>query len=278
MKIVGLFFLFIFLTSNVKSQNGLEKIIVEKYYIADNNDCINPIPGGNLPTGSVTYRIFVDMLPGYRFQAAFGIPGHELILSTSTKFFNNEEYGTVSANTIPQRNLKDNTVILDSWISVGAGSEFSMGILKSEDDTLNTIIHKGNYIQNDNKEAGIPVKIRDGLIEGFGQRVTQFGIDSLLDVFNNRTIGSTFSTSNGSWACMTGAIGPDSISNKVLIAQMTTDGDFSFELNIQIGTPDGKYQRYVAKNPTDNEILLPSLLFNSKDSKHKTSKKKNRNT
>jgi hypothetical protein len=46
-----------------------------------------------------------------------------------------------------------------------------------------------------------------------------------------------------------------------LIAQITTDGDFSFELNIQIGTPYGGVENYVAKNPVGNEIMLPSLTY-----------------
>ena len=65
------------------SQNGLEDIIVEKYYISNAADSIGSI--GNLPSGSVTYRIFVDMLPGYKFQAAYGVAGHELRLETTTR-------------------------------------------------------------------------------------------------------------------------------------------------------------------------------------------------
>ena len=67
--IIFYFFLFI----GTKAENGLGQIIVEKYYISDSNDEIRS--DGKLPKNSVTYRIFVDMRPGYRFQAAYGIPG-----------------------------------------------------------------------------------------------------------------------------------------------------------------------------------------------------------
>jgi len=96
--------LFNFLSVLAHGQNGLENIIVETYYISDANDSIetdavsaNP---GALPVGSITYRIYADMLPGYKFQAAFGIntPGdsHELRLATTTLFFNNEDRGATS--------------------------------------------------------------------------------------------------------------------------------------------------------------------------------------
>ena len=64
-----------------------------------------------------------------------------------------------------------------------------------------------------------------------------------------------------------GDLGADSLTeNRVLIAQITTDGVFEFELNIQIGTPTkGVSQNYVARNPIGNEIMLPSLIFKSEE-------------
>ena len=55
------------------AQNGLERVVVETYYISDANDTNANIDGGTLPIGSVTYRIYADMLPGYKFQAAYGV-------------------------------------------------------------------------------------------------------------------------------------------------------------------------------------------------------------
>jgi hypothetical protein len=113
-------------------QNGLENIIVEKYYISDANDSVgtdaisaNP---GTLPVGSVTYRIFVDMLPGYNLQAIYGVPTgalsneHEFRISTTTLFFNNEDRGATTPNAINNNFLDNNSVMLDSWLSIGAAS------------------------------------------------------------------------------------------------------------------------------------------------------------
>lgn len=259
----GLVLVFILFSAFAFAQKGLEKIIVEKYYISNAKDTLANKFGGMLPVGSVTYRIYVDMLPGYRFQAVYGIPGHELRLATSTLFFNNEDKGSVLANVIPDRNLKDNTVMLDSWLSAGGASESNLGILKTNDDGVGTIVNEKGVLQNDNIEAGMPIKMQDGLIKGEPPRVTGFGIDSIIKVFDNKTIGSLFGTSNGSWATLGGSIGPDSLDNKVLIAQITTDGVFSFELNIQIATPGGGVENYVAKNAGANEILFPGLIYRS---------------
>lgn len=254
---------------------GLEKIIVEKYYVSDEKDAA--ASNGNLPAGSVTYRIFTDMLPGYRFQAAYGIPGHELRIATTTSFFNDENYGGTVANVIPDHKLSDNALMLDSWLSVGAASEGTLGILKIKDDETETVIHAKVFLQNSNPAAGIPLNKHDGLIHGTAAKVTGFGIDSIIDVFKNKTNGSLFSTTNGSWASMYGSIGPDSIDNKVLIAQITTNGVFTFELNIQIGTPYGGVENYVARNPVGNEIQLSSLIYPEKILTEKNVSKSDKN-
>ncbi|MFM7900967.1 MAG: hypothetical protein ACKPAD_03180 [Bacteroidota bacterium] len=72
---------------------GLEGIVVEKYYISNANDASVNSTGGVLPVGSVTYRVFADLAPGYQFQAVYGDANHELRLETTTLFFNNEDRG-----------------------------------------------------------------------------------------------------------------------------------------------------------------------------------------
>ena len=77
---------FLLIGANAEAQNGLDSIIVEKYYISNAADSIGSIGYGNLSIGSVTYRIYVDMKPGYKFQMAYGNANHPLSISTSTSF------------------------------------------------------------------------------------------------------------------------------------------------------------------------------------------------
>lgn len=246
------------------AQNGLEGIIVEKYYVSDEADA-KITEGGYLKPGSVTYRIYVDMKPKYSLQAVYGISGHPLKINTSTYFFNNSINGGVTANDVSRLKLDQHTTMLDSWVSVGAGSDADYGIMKS-DDTYNSFTNKNGILKNDNAIAGIPLTKYDGLLAATPQRVVSFfGIEKTdLEIFNNTTDtsarGQSFSTENGSWASFGGAYGIDS-TNKVLIAQFTTDGQLSFELNLQLGTPFGGTENYYAKNPQGSELQLPDLTY-----------------
>jgi hypothetical protein len=255
--------------SFAKAQNGLENIIVEKYYVSNAADATGSI--GTLPTGSVTYRVYADMLPGYTFQAAYGVPGHELRIATSTTFFNNEDRGATTP-TYSKVNAAKNTVMLDSWFSVGAACSGNYGILKSEDNVaagganvINTTVPP--ILQNNDPTAGLPLTTQDGLYAPAGvaapQAVTFVGFtaNDFAPFDATSQAGNLLSTFNASWASLSGSTGPVPATNKVLIGQFTTNGTFTFELNIQIGTPNGGVQNYVAKNPTGGEILLPSLTF-----------------
>lgn len=260
MKKLLLFFCLCLLGVYSQAQNGLEKIIVEKYYISDATDAANS--AAPLPVGSVTYRIYVDMLPGYKFQAAYGSPTHTLFMTTTTSFFNHPDYGAVNPS-FSATNAKKNTVMLDSWLSVGGACNGYLGILKSEDDGVGNFVNSNNpkLLQNNDTAAGIPLTTQDGMIAGIVPAFTSIGFTNETDVFNDGSAnGNTFTTNNGAWSCLSGSQGPTS-SNRVLIAQITTDGEFHFELNIQIGTPSGGSEKYVAQNPTGSEIKLESLTY-----------------
>jgi len=251
-----------FLLSGVfaNAQTGLQNVIVERYYLSDANDAAASI--GVLPAHSVTYRVFLDMKQGYRFQTAYGSPDHTLFINTSTSFFNNEDRGAVTP-TYTKSQAKNNTVMLDSWLSAGAACVGNFGIPKSEDDGVATVINADGILQNNDLMAGIPLTVQDGQVAGVPGTFMSIGVDNEITVFDATSqAGNSFLTNNGAWFCLAGAIGPDT-TNKVLIAQITTDGVMSFELNIQIGTPEGGTEQYVAKNPINLETHMQSLTFNS---------------
>ncbi|MEP7169932.1 MAG: T9SS type A sorting domain-containing protein [Bacteroidota bacterium] len=255
----------------IRAQNGLEGIIVENYYVSDaadslESDGISANPG-TLPVGSKTYRVYVDLLQGYKFEAAYGInnPVHEFMISTTaSSFYNNEDRGATTANGVNNNYVDDNTVMLDSWLSVGAASSTKSGILKDLDDGVATVVNNSGVLQNNDTWAGIPLTQQDGLIDVFAPYpVTMVGITNEVLVFDasNNTGDNLFTTINGSLACLTGSYGPDTVDNKVLIAQITTSGAVCFKLNIQIGTPTGGVENYVAENPVGSEIQIPSLMW-----------------
>jgi hypothetical protein len=99
----------------------------------------------------------------------------------------------------------------------------------------------------------------DGLTKGVLPDFRIFKLD--LGFFNNDTTASCFSTFDAAWAALGGVKGPTA-ENKVLIAQLTTNGNLTFELNVQLGTPSGRFIQFVAKNPEGSEIQFDGLTKN----------------
>jgi len=239
-----LLFTAIFPAMSQDHSDALEGIIVERYYISDANDATDT-DGGSLVSGSITYRIFVDMKEGYNLQAVFGDLAHELGIETTTEFFNNEDRGETTGDQMKPNYLDDNTVALDSWLSLGAATEDHFGIPKTE-DTDGSVVGgnnndggsegvSGGLLVNADSCSGIPLTTADGLIDSIPPEITLVGLD--LAVFGDENAGPSFITSDGAWAVLGGVKGPTA-ENKVLIAQITTDGELSCRLNIQMGIID----------------------------------------
>ena len=243
---------------STQAQNGIDSIYVEKYYIANTADNAGSV--GNLPVGSVTYRLFVCMKPGYKFQMAYGDGNHSLKLTTTTSFFNNEDNGQVTVPSITTTKDGANTNMLDSWVSSGSAlGTTQIGVPKSEDNN-GTIAH--TLLQNTNPKMGILLTAEDGMIPGTPEPVAIVGdASSALSILGATSqAGNSVVISNGSWYCNTagGTLGPNA-TNRVLIAQITTDGIFHYELNVQVGTPTGGTQSFVSSNPQAGELTIPSM-------------------
>lgn len=260
------------------AQDGLEGIIVEKFYVANEADNAGKLYSGELPEGSVTYRIYVDLKPGFRFQAAYGSPQHPLVIESTENFYNHLENGNIQPNIIPERTYKKNIALLDSWLSAGACAEGHLGILKAYDDTISDkfIRFEKGYFKG--KKKSVPLYEIDGMKRSAVLPVpTFFQMDFLSKVIGTTTSENRIFTDNGAWAALgKGSVGADSLStNCVLIAQLTTAGELSFELNLLIGAPNGSSQKYVARNPIteEGEWTHPELIFNSNRKKNKSKKK-----
>jgi len=224
---------------------ALEDVIVEKYYTASDEDIKDTI-GGKLAKGSVTYRIYLHLKPGYKLEMVYGYVAHPLFIETSTFFFNDTLYGHETGDKIVDKIINRHNVCLDSWLSMGATTNFHNGVLLKE-DTDGTII-KG-------KEQLSKV---DGMLYGDIFATAYYGTG--LKFFKDSINPKRFYTENGAWANLKWAEGPTP-TNKILIAQLTTDGKLSFELNVQIGTPTGGTLRYVAKKSEHMQDLNTQHQF-----------------
>lgn len=277
-------FSFLFL-SEVYAQSGLQQIIVEKYYISNAADSISAntdlsaagYPTGTLPVGSVTYRIFADLAPNWGVQVTYGVNGHPVKLQTTTQFFNHPN-GDAAAGPFPTSSvgiLSSGTTLLDSYLTCGGVTTQRFGVLKTEDNSAAVPTGGGaNYIgvssptlSNNDPNTSPALTAFDGIY-----RVTSpsiIGITMLGDVggsavnlfTDGSTVGNSFISTNSSWGVLgqqTGAF--PSGTNRVLLGQFTTNGIFSYELNLQLrNSITFQIENYVASNPSFGEVLFPSL-------------------
>ena len=251
---------------------GLENIIVEKYYVSNASDAAGS--SGTLPVGSVTYRFFADLLPGFRVQAIYGVPGNDLKFQSSTTFFNNTDRGASIPNWT-RAQAADNSVMLDSYLTIGAATNNNnpatsqVGILKTEDNNVNNLVNANGILANNDPSAGIPLTTRDGIINGVLQDVQIVSDPATLTAINAvfgdvSQASGNFVLSNGSVAVTTasgtaGMAGPTG-NNRVFLGQVTTTGTVHYEINLQITNDAGTVVRnYVALNPSGGEQSIPSL-------------------
>jgi len=249
------------------SQAGLEGIVVEKFYISDAADSTDAGDNGAvypLHVGSVTYRVYANLLPGYKLLSVFGSPEHTLNVHTTTAFYNDPNYGFKLYQGTSVNNTKKNTTLIDSYLTLGGVASGLCGVLKTE-DTTGTIGNNQGILANIDPLAGLPIMGIDGvdgLMPGAPIIPNSLGITTELDVFD-QTVGNDFTTNNAAIAALGGVEGITS-TNHILLGQFTTDGVFSFRLNLQLGTPvAGESQIFVPDSPTGAELVDTTLVYSS---------------
>lgn len=261
--------LLIFTASNSKAQ-GLLGIVVETYYVADAHDAAAD-PDKTLKAGAVTYRIYAHLKEDYKLLTVYGAPENPMFFKTSTHFYNNSERSKQTGTEFSILHLHLQTAALDSYLAFGGSSRRHLAIPKGldtdgsiyaaspVDSTSST--EKRLLLRNNHELAGIPLFQNDGLIveeKGIAHLRTFGDLD--LNVFGTSTDASEFITSNGAWA-VGGGLKTPATDNHILIAQLTTDGELSFELNLQIQSDTGITEYYVARNPEKKEKFHPQLIY-----------------
>ncbi len=258
----------------------VEKVVVETYYIADANDAKDTL-GGKLEEGSKTYRVYIVLKSGYKLKKIYGDANHPLRFSSTSDFFNNTDRGQTFGMDFSKSHFGKNTVGLDTWLTIGQTSKASTsaaaktycGVLKS-DDTDGSFVGGVNndggsmelpegLLANADAAAGIPLTTADGLTvmtqaptnwASYGFKDVLSGDDSTI--FGSVIPGKEFLSRNAALQ-NSGVAGVSPGNNKILVAQLTTKGELSFELNIELEDSLKKTLVYVANDST----LLPGEML-----------------
>jgi hypothetical protein len=246
---------------------GLEGIVVERYYQTDAADAANATAEGAtvpLPAGTTVYRVYVDMAAGYEFVQLFGNATNNLEVNSTSNFYNDPVYGvSVNPGTISTTNIRRNTAMIDSWFTTGGTANGKAGVLKS-DDSDGTLGHQDGLLANNAGGCfGFPIMGgtgRDGMVnQTAGTYVVPntLGLGSALDVLN-QTPGNSIVVTSGAIAALGGIVGPTS-ANRVLVGQFTTNGTFTFKLNVQLLNPVGVAENYVHTTLAGGQLTHPTL-------------------
>jgi hypothetical protein len=221
----SLFTILMYLFINLLSHSqGLENIIVESIPVDSAIAANDP----NLSQNAVSYRIFVDMLPGYGLSVITGTlatgddPDHPMFIKTTTEFYNNS-LGSYRGDGVLSAAIPFSpSIIYDSYICVGGAMDDRIGVP--------LFVDSGGY-----------------LIATPPETHNTPGLD--YSMFNTTNSSLDFYVEDGSWnGIESGGIkGPeDGDSTIVMIGQFTTDGILTFRLNIQLSNPQGRIDYYVA--------------------------------
>jgi hypothetical protein len=286
---IVLFWLFVSLILTVPCLGQVEGVIVERFYVSDANDATDTIGGGIAP-GTTTYRVYVDLNQGSRIKRVYGDSNHPISINSTAPFFNHLTDGQTFGKDLSKARYGENTVALDSWLTIGQLTRNStktyFGLLKS-DDTDGSFVGGANndggsagistgLLTNNDSTAGIPITVADGN-DTMAVAANSFYSDGIVDpvsgndstIFGSLVAGNSFISTSAFLANSIGVAGKNPQTNHVLIGQFTTAGALSFKLNLiveQPGTPFPIEVKYVSEFGageinSDTLRLCPSLTY-----------------
>jgi|GEM_PF-494671 len=269
----------LFSTGVIKAQLGLEDVIVETYYVANATDIAQD--GGGvfdpLPAGAKTYRIYVDMAPGWELQALFGVTNvgtgevDTLVVRSTAPFWNHTDKGKLYGYQIANAQIPLNVVGLDSWFStnrIGAANQTVLEVLPSEDTNGSAPTHPHtpvNVLSHNDPAAGLALTVEDGIVP-VATTITWTptpGLEPILEALflDVNSLATELVVSDGALGVTVPLVGPTA-ANRICIGQFTTAGVLSGQLNIQIRrTSDNLVEQYVAETPGSGQFSSSSLTF-----------------
>ena len=266
----------LFFCAALNAQDAIRNVIVETYYISDANDATDTT-GGYLEPGSKTYRVYIQMKPGCRLQKIYGDKDDTLIIKSTANFFNNKDYGQLFGYKTSAYSLRKNTTALDTWLTLGQVTKTAamtyFGIPKSQ-DVSGSIVGgtyndggsagiPGGLLVNNDSHAGLPLTTADGMdtMSIVSKNWNDWGLSDST-IFGSIIPGSEF-VSNDAYLQNSGVTGVNPDSNQVLVAQLTTKGEISFSLNVEVIENDGTtITKYVASGRDSDFIkVCPYLKY-----------------
>jgi hypothetical protein len=261
----------------------LERVLVERYYVADSLDATDTI-GGGVEQGAVTYRIYMDLLPGAQLLEIYGDADHPFRIESTAPFFNNVDGATFGFE-IPKVSYESNTVALDSYLTLGQtgyqGVKTYFGLPKDQDTDGSFIggvnndggseMIDGGLLINADITAGIPLTQADGMDtlnwsiqDWFNFGVLDFASGADSTIFGTTSQPLKFESTNFSLR-NSGVVGVEPDSNAVLVAQVTTMGELSFTLNARVAVftnGDTLVYTYVGTNTVNEENQFFNAFLN----------------
>ncbi|MEO8588941.1 MAG: thrombospondin type 3 repeat-containing protein, partial [Flavobacteriales bacterium] len=244
---------------------GLQGVIVEDYHTITQADVdrYNTLGNGSVPfdVGMKTYRVYIDMAPNYKLQTVFGSAGNMLDFSSTTKFWNDDGFGNQFP---PQTSRLDDGAAFDSWLTIGRASRSGgtagctgnleqLGVPLASDPNANLTMCTTAW-------SGFTSAAQaDGHVPGTSADPTLVGIPNLT-AFTDDNI-STFSTT-GSYTLLPPLDGPEAAgANRVLIAQITTGGTFSFHINVSMAITGGPVEFYTHSTSESGSVVSPYMSY-----------------
>ncbi len=259
----------------------LEKVIIEKYYVSDVIDATDTL-GGSVPQGSITYRIYVDMYPDSKLKKIYGDANHPFMIKSTAPFYNHNADGQTFAKDFVKARYGEGVLALDTWLTLGATTKTQsgkthFGILKNQDTDGSFIggvnndggtgAISGGLLTNDDPSSGIPLTLADGMDTmanvpsgWFSAGITDFVTGADTTIFGSVQVGNEF-FSNGFELRNSGVSGVIPDSNQVLIAQLTTTGELTFTLNMEITALINGVEE-IFKYVGSDSILLAGETYN----------------
>lgn len=251
---------------------GLEGVIVEEFHTitqADADVINDDIAGSSfaITPGTKVYRIYVDMAPGYKVASVFGSPiplggtvsPNPLNISTTTTFWNDDNFGSEVPG---QTRRVDEGTMFDSYITIGS-TGVAGGTAGCGTNAAQLGIRRNLDTNGDLTTCGVYPGFtgNDGSIPGTAPALT-YNLSGNLDLSALTGDGNSLNIVDDAWATLPNQTGLDpNGTNVLLIGQFTTNGEFSFKINLALADASNNLETYVHTNAGIGEVVSPFLTY-----------------